>query len=68
VSGYADFVENWFRSFGVTQKLGDFKFTKDDVPRLTDLAMEMGKRTGMLSFSPMPVDKETVSKLYLACF
>jgi len=64
----ADGVRAWLDSVGVTERMGDIGFTKDDVPRLVELAYETPGLDGLLGIAPMAHSKELVERIYLESF
>jgi alcohol dehydrogenase len=64
----ADGVYAWLKSVGVPEKLGDIGFTKDQVPKLVELAFETPGLEGLLKCAPVDNGKEAVERIYLASF
>jgi alcohol dehydrogenase len=64
----AEGVYAWLKSVGVTEKLGDVGFTKDDVPKLVQLAFETPGLEGLINCAPVASDKSVVERIYLSSF
>lgn len=60
----AKLVEKWLQSVGVTQKLTDDGFCKDDVAKLTNLCFTTPSLDGLLSIAPNNATKEIVEAIY----
>lgn len=60
----AKLVEKWLQSVGVTQKLSDDGFTKDDVAKLVNLCFNTPSLDGLLSIAPNNATKEVVEAIY----
>lgn len=60
----AKLVEKWLQSVGVTQKLTDDGFCKDDVAKLTNLCFTTPSLDGLLSIAPNDATKEIVEAIY----
>jgi alcohol dehydrogenase class IV len=63
-----DGVRAWLSSVGITEKLGDVGFTKDDVPKLVTLTFETPALQLLLDSSPVGSGKEVVEKIYTDSF
>lgn len=63
-----DGVRAWLNSVGVTEKLGDVGFTKDDVPKLVKLTFETPALQLLLDCSPVGSGKDIVEKIYTESF
>lgn len=57
-------VEEWLFSVGCTDKLSDFGFTKDDIPKLVELAKTTPSLDGLLSIAPVPATDEVISGIF----
>lgn len=57
-------VEQWLYSVGITSKLADEGFKKEDVKKLTDLAFNTPSLDLLLSLAPVTADKATVEAIY----
>ncbi len=60
----AKLVEKWLQSVGVTQKLADDGFCKDDVPKLVNLCFTTPSLDALLSIAPNNATKEVVEAIY----
>lgn len=60
----AKLVEKWLQSVGVTQKLSDDGFCKDDVEKLTNLCFTTPSLDGLLSIAPNKATKEIIEAIY----
>lgn len=58
-------VEKWLNSVGITSKLKDKGFTKDDIQKLVALTFETPSLELLLSMAPSKSSKETVEKIFL---
>ena len=61
-------VRAWLDSVGITEKMGDIGFTKEDVPRLVELTYETPGLDGLLNIAPTINNREVVEKIYLESF
>jgi len=61
-------VRAWLDSVGVTEKMADIGFTKDDVPKLVQLAYETPGLEGLLNCAPVTNNKEVVERIYVSSF
>lgn len=57
-------VEEWLFKIGITQKLTDEGFTKDDVEKLVHLAFNTPSLDGLLSIAPNNATQDVVSAIY----
>lgn len=57
-------VEKWLFSMGVTQKLADLGFTREDVPELVKNVRACPGMNGLLSLAPVPVTDELITRIY----
>ena len=57
-------VEEWLFSIGVTQKLSDLGFTREDVPKLVKNVKEWPGEDRLLSVAPVPVTDELIARIY----
>ncbi|MCL2699047.1 MAG: iron-containing alcohol dehydrogenase [Defluviitaleaceae bacterium] len=64
----AEGVYAWLKSVGVPEKLGDVGFTKDDVPKLVQLAFETPGLEGLINCAPVKNDRSVVERIYLSSF
>lgn len=64
----ADGVYAWLKSVGIPEKLGDVGFTKDDVPKLVDLAFETPGLEGLINCAPVANDRTVVERIYNSSF
>lgn len=60
----ANLVEKWLQNVGVSQKLTDDGFCKEDVPKLTNLCFTTPSLDGLLSIAPNVATKEIVEAIY----
>lgn len=60
----SDGVYNWLKSVGVSEKLTDMGFDKNDVEKLTNLAFETPSLDGLLSIAPTNATKDAVKEIY----
>ena len=60
----AKLVEKWLQSVGVTQKLTDDGFSKEDVPKLVNLCFTTPSLDALLSIAPNNATKEVVEAIY----
>ena len=58
-------VQKFLVAHGVSEKLSDLGFTEDDVPVLTELAMNTPSLGGLLDQAPTFADRVAVSAIYL---
>ena len=58
-------VQKFLVAHGVSEKLSDLGFTEDDVPVLTELAMNTPSLGGLLDQAPTYADRVAVSAIYL---
>ncbi len=58
-------VEKWLFSVGVTQKLCDCGFCKDDVPSLVDLTKQTPSLSSLLEMAPTRATDEVIAAIYL---
>jgi len=61
-------VYAWLKSVGVSEKMGDIGFTKDDVPKLVQLAFDTPGLEGLINCAPVPHDRAVVEKIYMSSF
>jgi len=61
-------VRAWLESVGVPERLGDIGFTRDDVPRLVQLAFETPGLEGLINCAPVASDRAVVEKIYTDSF
>lgn len=61
----AKLVEKWLCEVGVSQKLTDDGFSKDDVEKLVNLCFTTPSLDGLLSIAPNEATKELVETIYL---
>ena len=59
-------VYEWLKSVGVSEKLSDEGFTKDDVERLTDLVFTTPSLAGLIDIGPSGNSREIVKSIYEA--
>lgn len=64
----ADGMRKWLNSVGITEKMGDFGFTKEDVPKLVKLAHETPGLEGLLGCAPIKSDRAVVERIYMSSF
>jgi len=64
----ADGVRKWLDSVGITEKMGDIGFTKDDVPKLVELAFDTPGLAGLLACAPVDSGKAAVERIYSSSF
>ncbi|OAA22475.1 iron-containing alcohol dehydrogenase [Kosmotoga sp. DU53] len=57
-------IEKWLFSLGITEKLEDMGFTKDDIPKLVELATTTPSLDLLLSLAPIKATKEVIAKIY----
>lgn len=57
-------VEEWLFSVGVTQKLADLGFTREDIPELVKNVRACPGMDGLLSLAPVPVTDELIAQIY----
>ncbi len=57
-------MEKWLNSVGITEKLSDLGFKKEDVDKLTNLAFETPSLDLLLSMAPVDATKDVVRKIY----
>ncbi len=57
-------VEEWLFEMGCKDKLSDFGFTEEDVPKLTKLTKETPSLSLLLSLSPVEATEEVISNIY----
>jgi len=57
-------VYEWLKSVGVPEKLGDEGFTKEDVPKLVNLAFETPGLEGLINCAPVPGGRDVVERIY----
>lgn len=57
-------VEEWLQSVGVTKKLEDEGFTKEDVEKLVKLTFETPSLAGLIDIAPIDGTKEVVKAIY----
>ena len=60
----ADGVRAWLHSVGITQTMKDLGFTKDDIPKLVQLAFETPGLEGLLGCAPVEHGKDVVQRIY----
>ncbi len=58
-------VQKFLVAHGVSEKLSDLGFTEDDVPVLTELAMNTPSLGGLLDQAPTFADRVAISAIYL---
>lgn len=58
-------VQKFLAAHGVTEKLSDLGFTEDDVPVLTELAMNTPSLGGLLEQAPTFADRVAINAIYL---
>ena len=61
-------VRAWLDSVGITEKMADIGFTKEDVPTLVQLAFDTPGLAGLLGVAPVDSGKEAVERIYLNSF
>jgi alcohol dehydrogenase class IV len=61
-------IRGWLDSVGVTEKMGDIGFTKDDVPKLVKLTFETPGLAGLVGCAPVNNSEEVVSRIYSSSF
>jgi alcohol dehydrogenase class IV len=64
----AEGIRAWLKSVGVTERLGDVGFKKEDVPKLVQLAFETPGLEGLLNCAPVEHGKEAVERIYITSF
>jgi len=64
----AEGIYSWLKSVGLPQKMADIGFTKDDVPKLVELAYETPGLEGLLNCAPIANDKAVVERIYMNSF
>jgi len=64
----SDGIYAWLKSVGVSEKLGDIGFTKDQVPELVRLTFETPVLAVLLGCAPIPSGKDVVEKIYSESF
>jgi len=64
----AEGIYEWLKSVGVPQKMADVGFTKEDVPKLVNLAYETPGLEGLLNCAPVKNDREVVERIYMSSF
>ncbi|NFI06907.1 iron-containing alcohol dehydrogenase [Clostridium botulinum] len=57
-------IEKWLYSIGITEKLTDLGFKKNDVEKLTKLAFETPSLDLLLSMAPIDADEKVVSNIF----
>lgn len=57
-------VEEWLFMVGCDQKLSDFGFTKEDVPKLVELTKTTPSLDGLLSMAPVPATDKVISDIF----
>ncbi len=57
-------IEKWLFDLGVTSKLDDEGYTKEDISRLTELAMTTPSLDLLLSLAPIDATKDVVAGIY----
>jgi alcohol dehydrogenase class IV len=57
-------VEEWLFSMGVTQKLADLGFTREDIPELVKNVRACPGMDNLLSLSPVRVTDELIARIY----
>ena len=57
-------MEKWLNSVGITERLSDLGFKKEDVDKLTNLAFETPSLDLLLSMAPVDATKDVVRKIY----
>ena len=58
-------VQKFLVSHGVSEKLSDLGFTEDDIPVLTELAMNTPSLSGLLDQAPTFADRVAINAIYL---
>lgn len=61
-------VENWLASVGINKKLADEGFSKEDIPKLVDLAFNTPSLGGLLSLAPTDATPDAVKAIYEGSF
>ncbi|MDR2569072.1 MAG: iron-containing alcohol dehydrogenase [Oscillospiraceae bacterium] len=61
-------VREWLKSVGVPETLSDVGFTKDDVPKLVQLAFDTPGLAGLIGCAPVANDKAAVERIYINSF
>jgi alcohol dehydrogenase class IV len=64
----SDGVRAWLESVGITQRMGDLGFTKQDVPKLVKLAFETPTLQLLLDCSPVGCGADLVERIYTESF
>ena len=57
-------VEEWLFSVGMTQKLADLGFTREDIPEFVKNVRACPGMDGLLSLAPVPVTDELITRIY----
>ncbi|AKI96749.1 iron-containing alcohol dehydrogenase [Kosmotoga pacifica] len=57
-------IEKWLFNLGITEKLSDFGFTKNDIPKLVELATTTPSLDLLLSLAPVKATKEVIREIY----
>ena len=57
-------VEEWLFSMGVTQKLSDLGFTREDIPEFVKNVRACPGMNGLLSIAPVRVTDELIAQIY----
>lgn len=61
-------VEKWLFGVGISSKLKDEGFAKNDIDKLTNLAMTTPSLDVLLSVAPVPAQEETIRAIYQESF
>ncbi len=57
-------IKTWLSDIGIVTKLSDIGITKEDVPKLTDLAFNTPSLGLLLSMAPIEADRHIVEAIY----
>lgn len=57
-------LEKWLASVGVSEKLADEGFTKNDIPRLAELTQTTPSLGGLLSVAPVEATIDNITAIY----
>ena len=57
-------VRNWLHSVGLTEKLSDLGYVKEDIDKLVNLAFETPGLAGLIAVTPVDGTRDVVREIY----